>query len=98
MNTESKLRIEEILKENNELRKENNELRKENIELKKEIQELKKLVLHLQEKLNLNSRNSSIPPSGDFKKKVQSLLLRKSLGEEFPDIKAAHLNAFLKRK
>ena len=85
MNTETELRSDDIL-------------RKENQKLKSEILELKKLVLNLQEQLGLNSQNSSISPSADYKKKVQSPPLKRSLGEAYPVIKAAHLNAFLKRK
>ena len=51
-----------------ELRREIEELKKENAELKKENAELKKENAWLKEQLNLNSKNSSKPPSTDQKK------------------------------
>ena len=48
-----------------QLRQENEELRKENQALRKIIEELNRRITDLEEKLRLNSQNSSKPPSSD---------------------------------
>lgn len=48
-----------------QLRQENEALRKENQELRKIIEELTRKITNLEEKLRLNSQNSSKPPSSD---------------------------------
>lgn len=48
-----------------QLREENKALKKENQELRKIIDALNRRILDLEEKLRLNSQNSSKPPSTD---------------------------------
>ncbi len=59
--------LDELLSEIRALRKENSELRKTNAALCKANGELHEKVLRLEEKLKLNSKNSSKPPSSDQK-------------------------------
>lgn len=47
-------------------------LESENADLKAEIENLRKEVIELQDKLGLNSKNLSLPPSQDVKNKKKS--------------------------
>ncbi|MGL5970765.1 MAG: DUF6444 domain-containing protein [Cetobacterium sp.] len=62
------------------------ELEKENYELKLIIQLLRKEIEELKAKLNMNSSNSSFPPSSDkFKKKTKIGLLERKVKKNLVD-------------
>lgn len=66
--------IKECLEQISSLREENRVLREENRVLREENRELKEEVKELKSRLNMDSHNSSKPPSSDgFKKKTKSL-------------------------
>ncbi len=69
--------IRECLEQINHLREENRTLREENNALKEEIIVLKDEIKDLKSRLNMDSHNSSKPPSLDgFKKKVKNLRIQ----------------------
>ena len=85
-----------IYAENTRHREENNQLRQENAELKKQVEDLTattRLILDkvddladknakFTERLNMNSQNSSKPPSADGYQKPAPKSLRKSSGKK----------------
>lgn len=82
--------VEALLRENKTLREENAQLRQENAQLRHENQQLCKKVdrltkenQDLQERLKLNSKNSSLPPSRDFPKKGSEAKKPKKRGARF---------------